>query len=141
MSTHCLLGGISELSHQLVQSLQSPCAYNHPVRQIRLLETHISWVILTGEYAYKLKKPVNLGFLDFSTLERRQLYCQEEIRLNRRLAPEAYLGVVPITGTAEAPSIGGTGSPIEFAVQMREFPPRGAVEPCPPATRAHAASR
>jgi aminoglycoside phosphotransferase family enzyme/predicted kinase len=122
MTTPCLLSGISELSHQLVQSLQSPCAYNHPVRHIRLLETHISWVILTGEYAYKLKKPVNLGFLDFSTLEQRYFYCQEEIRLNRRLAPELYLGVVPITGTAEAPSMAGTGRPIEFAVQMREFP-------------------
>jgi aminoglycoside phosphotransferase family enzyme/predicted kinase len=122
MRTPCLLSGISELSHQLVQSLQSPGAYNHPVSHIRLLETHISWVILTGKYAYKLKKPVNLGFLDFGTLERRRFYCQEEIRLNRRLAPDIYLGVVPITGTPEAPSMAGTGSPIEFAVQMREFP-------------------
>jgi aminoglycoside phosphotransferase family enzyme/predicted kinase len=86
------------------------------------METHISWIILTGEYAYKLKKPVNLGFLDFSTLEQRHFFCEEEIRLNRRLAPELYLCVVPITGTAEAPSMAGTGSPIEFAVQMREFP-------------------
>ncbi|MBI3467462.1 MAG: AAA family ATPase [Planctomycetes bacterium] len=122
MTTPCLSSGISDPSHRLVQSLQSPSAYNHPVDNIRLLETHISWVILTGRYAYKLKKPVNLGFLDFSTLERRRFYCLEEIRLNRRLAPEIYIGVVPITGTPEAPSMAGTGNPIEFAVQMCEFP-------------------
>jgi uncharacterized protein len=122
MTTPSLLSDTSELSHQLVQSLQSPSAYNHPVSHIRFLETHISSVILTGRYAYKLKKPVNLGFLDFSTLEQRHFYCQEEIRLNRRLAPEIYLGVVPITGTPEVPRMAGTGSAIEFAVQMREFP-------------------
>jgi aminoglycoside phosphotransferase family enzyme len=79
-------------------------------------------VILTGRFAYKIKKPVNLGFLDFSTLERRRKYCEEELRLNRRLAPSIYLDVVPITGSADAPRLGGAGEPIEFAVRMRQFP-------------------
>ncbi len=74
-------------------------AYPHPVGAVELIETHISVVLLAGEFAYKLKKPVDLGFLDFSTLARRQFFCQEELRLNRRLAPALYLGVVPITGS------------------------------------------
>ncbi len=85
------------------------------------METHISWVILTGDYAYKLKKPLNLGFLDFSTLERRHFFCEEELRLNRRLAPDLYLEVVPVTGSIEAPRLGGPGPVIEYAVKMRQF--------------------
>ena len=106
----------------LIQALQSPQAYPHAVDEVRLLETHISWVLLTGEFAYKLKKPVSLGFVDFSTLDRRRFFCDEEIRLNRRLAPDLYLDVVSITGTAEAPRIAGNGEPIESAVRMRQFP-------------------
>jgi hypothetical protein len=96
--------------------------YSHPVREIRLLETHISWVLLTGDYAYKIKKPVNLGFLDFSTLGMRGHYCEEELRLNRRLAPELYLEVVTVRGTPAAPHIGGEGPLLDYAVKMREFP-------------------
>jgi aminoglycoside phosphotransferase family enzyme/predicted kinase len=88
-----------------------------------LIETHISWIILTGHYAYKIKKPVNLGFLDFSTLENRRYYCNEELRLNRRLAPDWYLEVVMITGTPDQPQLNGTGNPIEYAVKMLQFPP------------------
>ncbi len=87
----------------------------------RLCETHISSVILTGGFAYKIKKPLDLGFLDFSTLERRCFCCREELRLNARLAPDVYLAVVPITGTPERPVIGGAGEPIEYAVKMRRF--------------------
>jgi aminoglycoside phosphotransferase family enzyme/predicted kinase len=87
-----------------------------------LIETHISWVILAGEYAYKIKKPLDLGFLDFSTLEKRQHACQEEIRLNRRLAPATYLEAVPITGSVARPTIGGDGPVLEWAVKMRAFP-------------------
>ena len=87
-----------------------------------MIETHISWVLLTGEYAYKIKKPVNLGFLDFSTLAKRQHFCQEEMRLNGRLAPELYLQVVRITGSEKAPEINGDGPVIEYAVKMRQFP-------------------
>lgn len=71
----------------LIAALRNPDCYPHPVVQIEILETHISWVVLAGRYAYKIKKPVNLGFLDFTTLEKRAFYCREELRLNRRLAP------------------------------------------------------
>ena len=87
-----------------------------------MVETHISWVLLTGSYAYKIKKPVNLGFLDFSTLELRHAACLEELRLNRRCAPDLYLDVVPICGRAGNAAIGGSGPVIEYAVKMREFP-------------------
>jgi aminoglycoside phosphotransferase family enzyme/predicted kinase len=87
-----------------------------------VVETHISWVLLTGEWAYKIKKPVNLGFLDFSTLELRRHFCEEELRLNRRLAPEIYESVVEIRGTPEAPLVGGSGPLLDYAVKMREFP-------------------
>ncbi len=86
------------------------------------VETHISWVLLTGQYAYKIKKPVNFGFLDFSTLENRRFCCYEELRLNQRLAPDLYLGVVPITGSLENPKIGGSGRAIDYAIEMRQFP-------------------
>ncbi len=106
----------------LVKSLCHPNAYSHPVTEIKLIETHISWVILTGRYAYKLKKPLNLGFLDYTTLARRRHFCHEELRLNRRLAPEIYLAVEPITGSYDKPLVGGTGEAIEFAVKMHQFP-------------------
>jgi aminoglycoside phosphotransferase family enzyme/predicted kinase len=88
---------------------------------VRLIETHISCVMIAGEFAYKFKKAVRLAFLDFSTLERRRLYCEEELRLNRRLAPEIYLAVVPVTGTAANPELGGGGDALEYAVKMRAF--------------------
>ncbi|MDX1698677.1 MAG: AAA family ATPase, partial [Thiohalobacterales bacterium] len=122
----------------LIDALLHAEVYPHPVRDLQLVETHISWVILTGDYAYKIKKPVDLGFLDFTTLEKRRFFCQEELRLNRRLAPDIYLDVVPITGTADDPVPDGTGEPIEYAVRMRQFSPddqldrllaRGALEP------------
>ena len=80
-----------------------PDIYDPPVEKCTLIETHISWVILAGAYAYKIKKALNLGFLDFSTLEKRRFYCQEELRLNKRLAPAIYLSVVPIIGTVNDP--------------------------------------
>ena len=91
------------------------------MRQIEVLETHISWVILAGDYAYKIKKPVNLGFLDFSSLASRKHFCEEELRLNRRLAPDLYLAVVPIAGTTDAPRIEGVGPILDYAVKMRRF--------------------
>ena len=106
----------------LIEHLKQPGVYPHPVDQVALLETHISAVLLAGEYAYKLKKPYNLGFLDFTTLEARKYYCEEEQRLNQRLAPDLYLGVAPITGSVDAPHWGGSGAPIEYAVKMRRFP-------------------
>ena len=76
---------------------------------VRVLETHISFVLLTGRYAYKIKKAVDLGFLDFRALSSRSFYCQEELRLNRRTAPGIYLDVISITGSMDAPKLGGCG--------------------------------
>ncbi|HXC93719.1 MAG TPA: kinase, partial [Geobacteraceae bacterium] len=71
-----------------IKSLLKPDAYPDPADGVRLVQTHISWIFLAGKFAYKIKKPVNFGFLDFSTLDRRKFYCDEEVRLNRRLCPE-----------------------------------------------------
>lgn len=106
---------------QLIQALQNPDLFDHPVDSFEVLETHISWVLLTGDYAYKIKKPMNFGFLDFSTLDRRRHFCEEELRLNSRLASELYVDVLPITGTADAPQLGGSGEAIEYAIRMRQF--------------------
>jgi aminoglycoside phosphotransferase family enzyme len=105
----------------LIEGLLSPSAYPHEVGEVGLVETHISWVLLTGKYAYKIKKPVDFGFLDFTTLENRRHYCKEEIRLNRSWAPNLYLEVVPITMVDGRPTISGQGTPIEYAVRMRQF--------------------
>jgi aminoglycoside phosphotransferase family enzyme/predicted kinase len=99
-----------------------PAAYPHRCDSIELIETHISWVLLTGEFAYKIKKPVDFGFLDFSTLALRRRYCEEEVRLNRRFAESLYLDVVPVTRIDGSACIGGGGEPIEYAVRMRQFP-------------------
>jgi len=104
----------------LIAALCDPARYPHPVKRVVVLETHISWVLLAGRYAYKIKKPVNLGFLDFSPLSQRHFYCQEEIRLNRRLAPNIYLNVVAIGGSAAQPMF-DTEPAIEYAVKMRRF--------------------
>lgn len=107
----------------LIEALHKPACYDHPVdERIEVVETHISWVLLTGRYAYKIKKPLDLGFLDFSTLDKRRFYCDEELRLNRRLAPEIYLEVVAIAGTPAEPRLGGPGQAIEYAVKMVQFP-------------------
>ena len=113
------------MQNELIQALLDPARYSvsypHPVEQIELRETHISWVLLTGEFAYKIKKPVKLSFLDFSTLELRRHYCEEELRLNRRFAPELYLAVVAITGSPQSPRIGGNEIVVDYAVQLRQF--------------------
>lgn len=111
----------------LIEKVLQPEVYPHPVSDLQLIETHISWVILTGEYAYKIKKDLNLGFLDFSTLAARRLYCQEELRLNRRLAADIYLDVVAICqadNTYQICPVDTTDHPIvEYAVKMRQFDP------------------
>lgn len=105
----------------LIQALQDAALFDHPVTGFTVIETHISWVLLTGPFAYKIKKPVNLGFCDFTSLEKRKFFCEEELRLNRRLAPELYAGIVPVTGTETAPRLAGGGAAIEYAVKMVEF--------------------
>ena len=112
---------MNEISATWVQRLLKPACYSHPVNRVRVVETHISWVVLTGLYVYKIKKPVKYSFVDFSTLEKRRWFCEEEVRLNRRLAPDVYLGIIPITGSLMNPHIDGQGTPFEFAVKMKQF--------------------
>jgi aminoglycoside phosphotransferase family enzyme len=105
----------------LIQALRDPARYPDGVTRVELVQTHISWVLLAGDFAYKIKKPVKLAFLDFSTLALRQHYCQDELRLNRRFAPELYLAVVGIFNTPQDPQWQGSGEPIEYAVKMHRF--------------------
>ncbi len=117
---------MSTQSHPaLITALLDPAAYDHPCRHIQLIETHISWLLLSGDYAYKIKKPVDFGFLDFSTLARRKHFCEEEIRLNGRLAPQIYLQAVAIREDADGVHIGGSGTVLEYAVKMRQFDTAG----------------
>jgi len=140
--------GSNALNHSqraLMAALSRPETYPHDVDDIQCIETHISWVFLTGQYAYKIKKPVNFGFLDFSTLDKRRFFCEEELRLNRRLAESLYVSVVAIIeevpdsleitqgksadNASDAPeptlplriSDAGAGKAIEYAVKMRQF--------------------
>ena len=106
----------------LLIALCNPAIYPHPVDAVKIIETHISWVLLAGAFAYKIKKPVNFGFLDFSSLAKRQFYCAEELRLNRRLSTDLYLEVLPITGTLGQPVLAGTGQVLEYAIKMSQFP-------------------
>ncbi len=107
---------------RLVAALREPSRHGPDCTRVDLLETHISYVLLTGVHAYKIKKAIALEFLDFRTLAARRFYCDEELRLNRRLAPALYECVVPITGSPDAPQLGGEGAVLDYAVRMREFP-------------------
>ncbi len=105
----------------LIQALLQPQRYGPAVQVVELVQTHISWVLLAGDFAYKIKKPVKLSFLDFSTLALRQKTCADELRLNRRFAPDLYLDVVGIFNTPQNPCWQAEGAPIEVAVKMRRF--------------------
>jgi len=108
---------------EFIAALMEPEAYGHPCGEVRLVETHISWVFLTGDYAYKVKKPVQFNFVDFSTMALRAHYCDEEVRCNRSFSPELYLGVVTINQDREGRyHVAGAGQVVESAVKMREFP-------------------
>lgn len=107
-----------------VEFLSRPAAYGPATRDVVCRETHMSWVFLTGERAYKLKKPVRFPYLDFSTLERREAACRAELRLNCRLAPNIYLGVVPLTESNGVLSIGGSGKPVDWLVMMKRLDER-----------------
>lgn len=104
-----------------IGDLLRPQAFTHAVEQLELRETHISWVVLTGRLAYKIKKPVKLDFIDASSLEQRHRFCEEELRLNRRFAPELYLDLVAITFANGHAAVAGTGSIVDYAVQMQQF--------------------
>ncbi len=112
----------------LIEALLEPARYPGAVQRVELVQTHISWVLLAGDYAYKVKKPVKLSFLDFSTLAARQRYCENELRLNRRFAPDLYLEVLAIGNTPQDPQWGGAGTPIEYAVKMRRFNEAGRLD-------------
>ena len=132
----CNLSPVPEAEHPpLVQALLKPAAYPHPTGRISLIQTHISYVFLTDEYVYKIKKPVNFGFLDYSTLGKRRYYCRREVELNSLLCDETYLGVVPIrrvrkrgspdqyfVGEGPRPHPKAQGTIVEYAVWMRRLP-------------------
>ncbi|MCL6417334.1 AAA family ATPase [Aestuariirhabdus sp. Z084] len=110
------------MSNALIEALQRPTLFDHPVDSFELIETHISWVLLTGAYAYKIKKPVDFGFLNFSSLEARKRFCEAEVSLNKRLAPEIYDCVIPLFGDESTPTLNGPGEPFEYMVRMHQFP-------------------
>jgi len=113
-----------KMNHQdkIFALMNRPEFYPHPVSRIEQRETHISRVFLTGDFAYKIKKPVNLDFLNFTTLEKRHHYCHQEVILNRRLSNNVYLDVVPITFKGGRYHLAGSGAPVEYAVKMRQLP-------------------
>lgn len=109
---------------RLVAFLSDPHSYPERPRHVRVLQTHGSWLVLAGRHAYKVKKPVDFGFLDFSTLEKRRHFCAREVALNRRLCPDVYLGVLPIARHAGRLAFGEGGEIVEYAVKMRRLPER-----------------
>src|SRR5262245_36451971 len=115
-----------ELPH-LIEALSDSKAYPFPVETVEVRQTHISAVFLAGASVYKIKKPVAPGFLDFTTLEKRLHFCHEEVRLNRRLAPDVYLGVVPVAQTPSGVRVEAEGDVIEWAVKMRRLPDEATV--------------
>lgn len=116
----------------LIAALLNPALYPEPAAQVELIETHASWVLVAGDFVYKIKKPINIPFVDYSTLARRRFCCLEELRLNRRYAPELYLGLVEISGAPGAPVLGAlnadTGSGFEYAVKMKRFEEAGRLD-------------
>ncbi|WP_062263986.1 AAA family ATPase [Endozoicomonas arenosclerae] len=110
------------MSTELIEALLKPSAYPHPVEKIELLETHISWVILTGEKVYKIKKPMDFGFLNFTELSDRKKFCEMEVKLNQRLAPRLYDSVIPISGSPDNPILNDQTQPFEYAIVMKQFP-------------------
>ena len=116
-------------SDEVVRLLSQPAAYSPQPREVQLVETHISWIFLTDEWAYKLKKPVQFDFLDFSSPHARRLACEDEVRLNRRLAPQVYRCVVPITSDERAGlALDGLGPEVDYVVKMRRLPSATALD-------------
>ena len=112
----------TEGSRKLIDFLKSPASYPHQPRRVLLRQTHISWVFIASPFVFKVKKPINLGFLDFSTLEKRHHFCQRELELNRRLCPDVYLDVLPIYKTASNFSFKTKGKIAEYCLKMKELP-------------------
>ena len=110
------------MEQRIIQSLLAPSAYPEPTSNVHLVQTHVSFIFITDNFAYKIKKPVDFGFLNFTSLDRRRFYCTEEVRLNRRLCPDIYLGVVEVRETPEGGRIDGEGMVIDYAVKMKRLP-------------------
>lgn len=109
-------------SSEIVEAMKRPETYDSEVRDIRIKQTHISWVFLTGKFAYKVKKPVDFGFLDFTTLDNRLKFCRKELEINRMLSPDIYLGVLPINKSGQGIKLNGPGETVEYAIKMKELP-------------------
>ena len=105
-----------------ISALLQPQIYDHPAGDVQLVQTHISFVLLAGDFVYKFKKPVDFGFLDFSTLEKRQYCCEQELLLNRRLCPDIYLGLVAVTREGDGFALDGSGEVVEYGVKMVRMP-------------------
>jgi aminoglycoside phosphotransferase family enzyme/predicted kinase len=105
-----------------LDALRNPANYPEPTATVEFLQTHVSWLFLTERFVYKVKKPVDFGFLNFSTIDRRRFYCTEEVRLNRRLCPDVYLGVVEVRETPDGAAFTGDGPVLDYAVKMRRLP-------------------
>src|SRR5262245_33478706 len=113
---------------ELIEALADPAAYPFAVDAIEIRQTHISVVLLAGPWVYKVKKPVALGFVDFSSLAARRHFCEEEVRLNRRLAGDVYQGVVPVAERGSGVAVEGDGPPVEWAVKMKRLPDEATLE-------------
>src|SRR4051794_40845162 len=97
----------TEMIRSILKSLLKSEAYPEPTTKVELLQTHVSWIFLTETHAYKIKKPVDFGFLNFSTIDRRRFYCNEEVKYNRRLCPDIYVGVVELRKTSDGAAFYG----------------------------------
>ena len=112
----------------LVRALLEPKTYPHAPQQVELVQTQMSFIFLTGDYVYKVKKPVDLGYLNYTTLEKRRFFCYQELKLNRRLSPDIYLEVVPIVQYQDKILLGDEGEVIEYAVKMRQLPSQSMMD-------------
>ncbi|MBN2042655.1 MAG: hypothetical protein JW754_02515 [Candidatus Aenigmarchaeota archaeon] len=110
------------MKNEVLEALKKPDSYDEPVSRIDMLQTHISWVFLTGKYVYKMKKPVDFGFLDFSTLEKRKMFCNKELEINRLFSPELYIGVLPVNRFNHGLKINGPGETVEVVIKMKQLP-------------------
>ncbi len=110
------------MEQRFLKSLLKPSAYPEPTASVDLVQTHVSFLLMTDTFVYKIKKPVDFGFLNFTTLDRRHFYCDEEVRLNRRLCPDMYLGVVAVRESVSGATFRGNGKVIDYAVKMKRLP-------------------
>jgi aminoglycoside phosphotransferase family enzyme len=111
-----------EKAGEVFEAMKNPETYDVHPKKIDVIQTHISWVFLTGEFVYKVKKPVNFGFLDFSTLEKRKQFCFRELEINRMFSPEIYIDVLPINRFGGSLKMGGPGMAEDYAIKMRQLP-------------------